>query len=639
MLRGMRQASTNWVGKSIMITVVGFLAISFVIWGIGDIFRGGSRQTVATIGNTEISSEQFRQSFTERLQQISRQVGRPVTPAQAQAYGIDQQLLGQMIGEAALDEQARKLKLGVADADISKRIMQDPAFRGLSGAFDATRFDQVIRQAGFTEQRYVAEQRKVALRRQIVGAITAATTVPKAEAEAKNRFDNEQRNIEYVTLTRAAAGEIAAPTPEVLKKYFADRKVTFRAPEYRKLVILQLSAEEIGKTIKVSDDDIKALYAARKARFETPEKREVQQIVFPNEDEAKVAAAKVAGGAWFELVAGERGLKPTDISLGTVAKSEISDSAIGDAAFGLKEGEVSQPVKGRFGVALLRVNKIIPASTTTYEQAAPELKTELANERAKSEVSARRDKVEDELAGGARLEEVAQKIGIAVRTIDAIDRSGRGPDGNPEPNMPANLDILTNAFTTGVGVENDPVQITGGYAWYEVAGVTAPRDRTLDEVRPRVESQWRDEEMAKRLKAKAIEMTDKIKGGATFASLAEKDGLKVEATAGLKRTSSNPLPPTAIADVFTLEKDAAGSSEAKDPVERIVFHVTDITVPEFNPDSSTAKTITDTLRNAYTEEFLSQYVARIETDLGTTINRAALTQATNANSSSGNTGN
>ena len=639
MLRGMRQASTNWVGKSIMITVVGFLAISFVIWGIGDIFRGGSRQTVATIGNTEISSEQFRQSFTDRLQQISRQVGRPVTPAQAVAYGIDQQLLGQMIGEAALDEQARKLKLGVADADISKRIMQDPAFLGLSGAFDAARFDQVIRQAGFTEQRYVAEQRKVALRRQIVGAITAATTVPKAEAEAKNRFDNEQRNIEYVTLTRAAAGEIAAPTPEVLKKYFADRKVTFRAPEYRKLVILQLSAEEIGKTIKVSDDDIKALYAARKARFETPEKREVQQIVFPNEDEAKAAAAKVAGGAWFELVAGERGLKPTDISLGTVAKSEISDSAISDAAFALKEGEVSHPVKGRFGFALLRVNKIFPASTMTYEQAAPELKTELANERAKSEVSARRDKVEDELAGGARLEEVAQKIGIPVRTIDAIDRSGRGLDGNPEPNMPANLDILTNAFTTGVGVENDPVQITGGYAWYEVAGVTAPRDRTLDEVRPRVESQWRDEEMAKRLKAKAIEMTDKIKGGATFASLAEKDGLKVEATAGLKRTSSNPLPPTAIADVFTLEKDAAGSSEAKDPVERIVFRVTDITVPEFNPDSPTAKTITDTLRNAYTEEFLSQYVARIETDLGTTINRAAFTQATNANSSSGNTGN
>src|ERR1700712_3567713 len=101
MLRGMRQASTNWVGKSIMITVVGFLAISFVIWGIGDIFKGGSRQTVATIGGTEISSEQFRQSFTDRLQQISRQVGRPVTPAQAVAYGIDQQLLGQMIGEAA----------------------------------------------------------------------------------------------------------------------------------------------------------------------------------------------------------------------------------------------------------------------------------------------------------------------------------------------------------------------------------------------------------------------------------------------------------------------------------------------------------------------------------------------------------
>ena len=541
------------------------------------------------------------------------------------------------MAEAALDEQTRKMKLGVGNADISNRIMQDPSFRGLSGSFDQQRFEQAIRQAGYTEQRYVAEQRKVSLRRQLAGAITTGAAIPAAEIETVNRYNNETRDVDYVTVTRAAAGEIAAPSPEALEKYFNDRKVTFRAPEYRKLAILMLSADEIAKTAQISDDDAKALYEARKAQFSTPEKRDIQQIVFPNEEDAKAAAAKIAAGNWFELVAGERGLKPTDINLGVIAKSAIADKAIADAAFALKNGEVSAPVTGRFGVVLLRVNKIEPAHTSTYEEVAADLKTGLASDRAKQEVATKRDKVEDELAGGARLSEVAQKIGIPVVTVDAVDRSGRGPDGNPA-SLPAGVDVLSNAFSTEVGVENDPVQITGGYAWYEVAGITAPRDRTLEEVRARVEQGWRDEEMSARLRAKATEMVEKLKGGATLAALAEADKLKVETVKALKRNSSEPLPQFAVSEIFKLAKDAAGSSEAKDPVERVVFRVTASTVPAFDAVAPESKQMADTLKNAIADELLTQYIARVQSDLGTTVNRAALTQALNA-SGAGNAGN
>lgn len=636
MLRGLREASSGWVGKTIMVAVVGFLVISFVIWGIGDIFRGGSRQTVATIGNVEITAEQFRQVYNDRLQQLSRQVGRPITPAQAQLFGFDQQLLGQLLGEAALDEQARTLKLGVGDKDVSKRIMEDPAFRGLSGAFDQARFEQVIRQAGYTEARYVAEQRKVTTRRQIVGAISGNLTVPATLVQAYNRFQNEQRNVEYAVLTRAAAGEIAAPSQDVLEKFFDDRKVTFRAPEYRKIVVLVLSAPEIAKTITVSDADAKAVFETRKDRYATPEKREIQQMIFPNEEEAKAAAAKIAAGTWFEQVAGERGLKPTDINLGVIPKSSIADKAIADAAFALKQGEVSEPVKGRFGIALVRVNRIEPARPANFDEVAADIKKEIAEERAKTEATGRRDKLEDELAGGARLTEAAQKLGFPVHTIDAVDRSGRGPDGNPVTGLPEGADIISSAFNTDVGVENDPVQVPGGFAWYEVAGVTAPRDRTLEEVRAKVEAQWKDEEIATRLKTKAAEMVEKIKGGATLAALASEAGLKVDTATGIKRSSTDPLPAAVVSDVFKLAKDAAGQSEGKDGVERVIFRVTDISTPAFDANSSDAKAITDNLRNAFADELLAQYVARVEADLGTTINRAALAQATNANSNSGN---
>jgi len=627
MLRGIRKASSNWVGKSIMAAVVAFLVISFAIWGIGDIFRGSTRTAVASIGDTEITGEQFRQLFNDRLQQLSRQVGRPITPTQARALGLDQQLLAQLLSEAALDQRVRALKLGVSDAEVAQRIQQDPAFHGMTGAFDRSRFEQLIRQAGFTEQRFVAEQRKAMLRRQLADAMTGNLPVPQAAIEAFNRYENEARSIDYVVLTPAAAGTVEAPSPEVLQKYFDERKVTFRAPEYRKIVLLALDPEEIAKTIEVSDEDARRVYEQRQAQYATPEKREVQQMIFPNEEEAKKAAEQIAGGAWFEVVASDRGLKPSDINLGLVQKSAIVDKAIADAAFSLKQGEVSAPIAGRFGVALVRVNKIEPARTPSFADVEGEIKKELAAERARARVSELRDKVEDELAAGSRLDEAAQKVGVPVRVVDAVDRSGRGPDGKPVTALPTGADILSGAFATQVGVENDPVQVGGGFVWYEVAGITPARDRTLDEVKDRVESRWRDDEVASRLKAKAAEMVEKIKSGTALSDLATANSLKVETAKDVKRRGNDALGSAVVSAMFRTAKGAPGAAEGKQGGEQVVFVVTDITTPPFDANASDSKRISDQLRAAMADELLTQYIARVEADLGTSINRAALNQA------------
>src|ERR1700678_4115843 len=171
MLRGLRKASSGWVGKTIMAMVVGTLIIAFGIWGIGDIFRGFGVFTVAKVGAAEISIDQFRGRYNEQLQQLSRQLGRPVSPEQARAFGVEQQLLGQMMAYAALDERARKMGLAVSDSDVIKRITQDPSFRGFNGQFDQQVFLQRIRDIGYTEQRFILEQRQGTLRRQIADAI------------------------------------------------------------------------------------------------------------------------------------------------------------------------------------------------------------------------------------------------------------------------------------------------------------------------------------------------------------------------------------------------------------------------------------------------------------------------------------
>ena len=125
-----------------------------------DIFRGFGRSTVAKIGRTEITVEQFRNLYNDRLQQYSRQAGRPIGPEQARQLGLDRVLVGQIVSEILLDERARALGLSLSDAEVAKQITTDPAFQGLNGQFDRARFEQVIRNAGFTEARFVAEQRR-----------------------------------------------------------------------------------------------------------------------------------------------------------------------------------------------------------------------------------------------------------------------------------------------------------------------------------------------------------------------------------------------------------------------------------------------------------------------------------------------
>ena len=615
-----------------MAVVMGILIVSFGIWGIADIFRGFGQSTLAKVGHTEISTNEFRQIFTDRLQQMGRQFGRPLTMEQARAFGFDRQVLQQIIAEAALDEEARRLGLGVSDAEIMRGIYTDPLFKGVGGGFDPQRFQSIVRQMGYTEPRYLADRRKIALRRQIVDTMTAGLQPSKTLLEALSRFQNEQRSIEYIKLGAAQAGTIDPPSPETLAAYFDDHKAQFRAPEYRKIAFVAITPEDIGKWSDVSDEDAKKLFEQRRDRYGSPEKRQVSQIVFPNVEEAQAARSRIESGLSFEDLAKERNLNSADVDLGLVAKSGILDSAIADAAFSLSSGEVSQPVKGRFGVTLVKVGTIQPGIEPSYESVAQELKKDIATERARNEVATLRDKMEDERGGGASVVEAAQKLGLNPVTVEAVDRSGLTPDGQPVKSIPPGLNVVAQAFNSDVGVDNDPIQYKGGYVWYDVLGITPPRDRSLDEVKDKVEARWREDEIANRLRTKATEMVQKLGQGGKLADEASSVGLKVETASGFRREGAVPgVPEGLITAAFRTAKDAAGQTPGTGGTEWFVFRVTDVTTPPVDLASSEMKNLKDTLQRSMSDEQLAQYVARLQKDIGTSINEVALAQATGAN--------
>ena len=240
--------------------------------------------------------------------------------------------------------------------------------------------------------------------------------------------------------------------------------------------------------------------------------------------------------------------------------------------------------------------------------------------------------MEDERGGGSSVVEAAQKLGLAAVTVDAVDRSGRMANGQPGANIPRGLDVVSQAFNSDIGVDNDPISFNGGYVWYDVLGITPSRERNLDEVKDQVEARWKTEQISSRLRTKALEMAQKLNQGGKLADEAAQASLAVETASGFNRGATLPgLNAGVVAAVFGTAKDSAGQTPDAAANGWIVFRVTDVTVPPVDMASDEMKKLKDSLQRAQTDEQIAQYVTKLEATIGTSVNETAFAQVTGAN--------
>ena len=278
MLESMRASAQGWVGRVIMAILMGLIILSFAIWGIGDIFRGFGANNLAQVGSIEIGADTFRNAYQTELQRQQRLERRNITNEEAHQYGLDRQVLSRLVGEAALDDQARRLGLAVSDESIRKAIVNDDNFKGMTGQFDRQVFDAFLRDEGFTEKSYMRQQRGVLSRREIVDTLSSGLRLPKALLEDIHHYQTETRSVDYILIPNAAAGPLAAPSQEELKKFFQDNKALYGIPEHRSLVILTVTPASIAKPDDISDADALNRYEeVKNERFGAPEKRTVEQ--------------------------------------------------------------------------------------------------------------------------------------------------------------------------------------------------------------------------------------------------------------------------------------------------------------------------------------------------------------------------
>jgi peptidyl-prolyl cis-trans isomerase D len=623
MLHVFRRASQGWIFKAFM----GLLMLSFLVWGIADVFRKFTDTSPAQIGDMKLSPESFRQAYTERVRDMGRRLGRALTPDQALAMGLDRQILNELFSESALDQKAKKLGLNVGDETLVKKIEKMPEFAGPTG-FSHEYFLLVLRSNQMSEPEYIDNQRRLMLRQQINRGLAGDLTVPKVMRDAVRRYETEERSVDFVTLGPKDAGVIPAPTPEQLKAFYEERKALFRAPEYRKLQMILLTLDRVAASMIVSDADLEKIYETHKDRFTTPEKRTVDQIVFQKPEDAAAASARIASGLSFDALVQERKLSQKDVALGTVTKREILDPAVANATFALASGQVSAPINGRFGTAIVRVSKIEPSVGQAFSAVAADLRKEATTERARKEILDLHDKIEDERASGATIPEVANKLKLPVVTLDAIDRSGRKPDGTKVEGIEATPELITAAFASRPGADNDTIDLRnqGGYIWYDVASISPSRERTFDEVKSEVETRWKDEEIGKKLVALADAARTKLDSGQTFAQALP--GVIVARRDKLQRTKpAEGFNTASLNRIFETPEGKSGVLETPNGVGRIVYRVTWISVPPSTPGS---EKIDEALARGVQDDVLQQYIQRVQNELGVRVNEAAIRSITGA---------
>jgi peptidyl-prolyl cis-trans isomerase D len=622
MMDSMRRHASGWVAK----ILIGLLVLSFAVWGINDVFRGANDDAVATVGEQKVTSAAFQQQFENQLRQLSRQTGQTITPDQARQFGLDRQILSEMVRDAALRQKSTDLKLVIPNDLIVQEIAANPAFQNAKGEFDPGALREILQANGISEPQFLANEAANRLRQVLADAVSANVKVPDALVEAALRNLNETRDARYFVLNTDPA-KVAEPQDADVQKFYDENQPTFTAPAYRSVALMTAEPADLAPGMTVTPDELNAAYERRKEEYGTPERRLLQQLTFPSADEATKALARIRAGEDFLAIAKERGVTEQDATLGEVTRNTLPDPALAEAAFALAEGAVSEPVQGRLAIALVRVTKIVPGTQQTLDEVRADVEQKLKLDKAKDEILVLHDKVEDARAGGASFDEIANDLKLTLTTIPAVDAKGLGKDGKPlTPAIAA--PVLQAAFESDEGVENDAVATpTEGFAWFEVREVIPSAVRPLDEVRADAVAAWKKRELRKLALDNARALSERAAKGESFDALATESTAEIKTVSGLKRSAKDEtFDGPALSALFGTADKAAGFAPRSDGASAIIFEAGTLQSPAFDGTSEQAKAIRAELARAQANDLFAMYMANLQLKLGVNVNAALWAQ-------------
>jgi len=624
----LRRAAQTWVAKLLLLLLVA----SFGIWGVSrELISGGNSTTVVTVGDQHVDVNEFRLAYQRQVAQLGQQYGVRLTPEQARAFGVEQQVLAQLAAGASLDQLADDMGLGLSEDRLAQLIGDDPAFKAINGQFDRSLFTSRLRNAGIREDDYIKDRSKQAIRSQIIEAVSNGFQAPATLVNALKLYGNESRSVDYLLLTNANIEPIKAPADDVLSKWFEDAKQRYRAPEYRKIAYLKLQPDDIADPTTVTDDQIKEAFDKAKAAYTTPESRTLEQLTFASKDLANAAETALKSGTSFDQLVTDQGKTASDVLLGEFTKDKVPDQAVAEAAFAVKaDGGTTPVVDGTFGPVILRVTNIKPETTKSFDEVKEELRKQLSVANASQEVISVHDRIEDMRAGGTSLEEIANQLKLKTVVIDAVDMTGADKDGNPVKDIPVQQQLLPEAFKTDVGADAVAISVgNDGYVWFDVRDVMPERERPLAEVRDKAVQDWTAEQQKAELAKKADELKAEAQKGTSLADIATPLGIAVESKSGFTRSTDDPvLGRAGINAAFSGPADTVAAAVGADPSTQILLKVTEVNDEPTTDALNNRDQQIATIANQAGDDILDQMVNLLQSQYGAQVNQKLAEQAT-----------
>ncbi|WP_374381427.1 peptidyl-prolyl cis-trans isomerase [Dongia sp.] len=572
MLSSIRKHARSWVVKALF----GLLIAAFAIWGIGDVFRGAkTAKPILKIGkNFEYTQGDFDRELKLALQRVSQMQGVQVTPQMFAAFGGAQRLVDQAENKGLLQAYAEKLGIDMPQSAAIQAIQADPNFAGATGQFDRPRFEYFLRQMGQTEAQYVEMIRSQLRANEVLVAMLGVIHSPSPLVNSVYGYTQELRTASVLTIPNASITDAGTPDEAALKKWHEDHADRYKAPEYRAATLVQMAPADFVQDVSVSDDEIQQEYDSRQAEFTTPETRDVEQVVVQDQAVADKILADIKGGkAFADAVKAETQGDP--VSLGQVTKDKLP-ADIADAVFALAADGVSDALKSPFGIHIAHVRAITPGSTKSLEDVKAELRNTLALGRAADAMESVREQLQDELAGGATLDDAAKKLQLHIQKIEAIDASGKDAAGT---DLALSSDAVGLIFGTDAG---DPSDITalndGSYAVAQVTGVTAPAVKPLDQVKDQATQDWIAAQQSEKATEKAKALIEKLKGGGDLNAEATALGLTLKISKPFNRGDGDPengVDPVLAQAIFKLKpQELTLGQSAEGPVVARLIEVT-----------------------------------------------------------------
>jgi len=620
-------------GGGIFVKILfGLLIVSFGFWGIytrSSYFQDSQspEAELATVGDQTIHVGELQQALQPAMERLRQQLGTSVDAAQVKQLGILDSLLDGLVDRALLDQEVSRLRLAVSDEVIRGAIAGNPAFRDANGQFDRNQFEQILSLNHLTEDQFVARMHGDVPRTDILHAITAGIAAPRDEANALYRYRNETRTADIVALPLSGAAAVPAPSDEELQKFYDAHQDMFRAPEFRAFTLISLTAADLAAKITIPDDKLKSEFDQRKDDFAIPEQREVEQILAPTEDVAKKAEDALAAGTDFKDVAKTiADQAPDTVDLGLLKQSEMPQE-LAQSVFDLQVNQNSQPIQSSFGWHILRVTKIVPATTQTFEQAKPALTATLAKDEALDQVDKLGNKADDALAGGATIAEVASKYGFTVTKVDATDISGRDPAGKPITLPIASADVVKAAFQTEQGDTSRVIDSEDG-TLYAIRDdkITAPHLKPLAEVKDQAVSAWQADQKREAVAKQAKDLAAAVTPDKPLTTVAAEQKLTVSTSPPLTRRPqpSSTVPPALVAKLFAAKKGDTVSVD--DDSGAYIAQLADIKDPGTPTDTQVAAVL-DQLAQATRLDLADEFTNGLKSRYPVKIDRALLDKA------------